>query len=96
MDYGVDTDLAFIEVNEKIDAAMNSLPRDISRPKAVKASVADIPRDLPPAYRRLRTYTPAFYDVTDNIVRRRLEQLPEVAGGYIRSAGERIARNARL
>ena len=27
-DYGVNTDLAFIEVNEKIDAAMNSLPKD--------------------------------------------------------------------
>ncbi len=78
MDYGVDTDLAFIEVNEKIDAAMNSLPRDISRPKAVKASVADIPV----TYLQLTAAsgpTPAFYDVTDNIVRRRLEQLPEVA-----------------
>lgn len=78
MDYGVDTDLAFIEVNEKIDAAMNSLPRDISRPKAVKASVADIPV----TYLQLTAAsgpTPGFYDVADNIVRRRLEQLPEVA-----------------
>ena len=61
MDYGVDTDLAFIEVNEKIDAAMNSLPRDISRPKAVKASRYSIrggySRDLSPAYRRLRTHS---------------------------------------
>ena len=43
MDYGVDTDLAFIEVNEKIDAAMNSLPRDVERPQAVKSSASDIP-----------------------------------------------------
>lgn len=35
-DFGTDTDLAFIEVNEKIDAAMNSLPRDAVRPKAIK------------------------------------------------------------
>ena len=42
-DYGVNTDLAFIEVNEKIDAAMNSLPRDTRRPKAIKASATDIP-----------------------------------------------------
>ena len=27
-DFGTNTDLAFIEVNEKIDAAMNYLPRD--------------------------------------------------------------------
>lgn len=42
-DYGVNTDLAFIEVNEKIDAAMNLLPRDTRRPKAIKASATDIP-----------------------------------------------------
>ncbi len=43
MNYGVNTDLAFIEVNEKIDGAMNSLPKTVSRPKAVKASATDIP-----------------------------------------------------
>ena len=42
-EYGVNTDLAFIEVNEKIDAAMNSLPKDAKRPKAIKASATDIP-----------------------------------------------------
>ena len=29
-EFGTNTDLAFIEVNEKIDAAMNSLPKDLS------------------------------------------------------------------
>lgn len=42
-DYGTNTDLAFIEVNEKIDAAMNYLPKDTERPKVVKASATDIP-----------------------------------------------------
>ena len=42
-DFGVNTDLAFIEVNEKIDAAMNSLPKEVTRPKAIKASATDIP-----------------------------------------------------
>jgi multidrug efflux pump subunit AcrB len=32
-DFGTNTDLAFIEVNEKIDAAMNYLPKDTDRPK---------------------------------------------------------------
>src|SRR5690554_1731701 len=35
-DFGTNTDLAFIEVNEKIDAAMNSLPRDFRRPRVIK------------------------------------------------------------
>ena len=42
-DYGTSTDLAFIEVNEKIDAAMNYLPREVERPRVVKASATDIP-----------------------------------------------------
>ncbi len=77
MDYGVDTDLAFIEVNEKIDAAMNSLPRDVERPQAVKSSASDIPV----TYLQLTTDGDevSFYDVADNIIRRRLEQLPEVS-----------------
>lgn len=82
MDYGVNTDLAFIEVNEKIDAAMNSLPRDTRRPKAVKASATDIPV----MYLQM-TLTDGdegekfieLSDIAGNIVRRRLEQLPEVA-----------------
>lgn len=82
MDYGVNTDLAFIEVNEKIDAAMNSLPRDTRRPKAVKASATDIPvmylqmalggDDDDAKFLELSS-------IAENIVRRRLEQLPEVA-----------------
>lgn len=79
MDYGVDTDLAFIEVNEKIDASMNSLPRTASRPKAVKASATDIPV----VYLNLTARNNANFmdmaEVAANIVRRRLEQLPEVA-----------------
>ena len=42
-DFGANTDLAFIEVNEKIDAAMNGLPRDFRRPRVIKASATDIP-----------------------------------------------------
>ncbi len=77
MDYGVDTDLAFIEVNEKIDAAMNSLPREVDRPQAVKSSVSDIPA----TYLQITSDGDevAFHQVTDNIIRRRLEQLPEVS-----------------
>ena len=42
-EYGANTDLAFIEVNEKIDAAMNYLPREMERPRVIKASATDIP-----------------------------------------------------
>jgi len=41
--YGTNIDFAFIEVNEKVDRAMNYLPRSIGRPRIIKASVGDIP-----------------------------------------------------
>ena len=42
-EYGSSIDYAFIEVNEKIDRAMNYLPRTIVRPKVIKANATDIP-----------------------------------------------------
>ena len=36
-------DYSFIEVNEKIDRSMASLPKTIKRPKVIKASITDIP-----------------------------------------------------
>ncbi|MCC8071923.1 MAG: efflux RND transporter permease subunit [Bacteroidales bacterium] len=86
-DYGVNTDLAFIEVNEKIDAAMNSLPKDATRPKAIKASATDIPvlylnmtlRDDKPFGPTDETAFLEMCDLAENVVRRRIEQLPEIA-----------------
>lgn len=40
---GADMNILFIEVNEKIDRAMNHLPRDAERPKVIKAGAMDIP-----------------------------------------------------
>ena len=40
---GADIDYIFIEVNEKIDRCTSSLPREIERPKVIKASATDIP-----------------------------------------------------
>lgn len=42
-EYGANIDYAFIEVNEKIDRAMNSFPRNIDRPRVIKANATDIP-----------------------------------------------------
>lgn len=86
-DFGTNTDLAFIEVNEKIDAAMNYLPKDTDRPKVIKASATDIPV----FYLNLTLKTDSAYGETDqqaflnlcefseSVIKRRIEQLPEVA-----------------
>ena len=86
-DFGVNTDLAFIEVNEKIDAAMNNLPRELARPKVIKASATDIPvlylnmtlkNDVPYGETNERSFLD-MCELAENVVKRRIEQLPEVA-----------------
>ncbi|MBO4985175.1 MAG: efflux RND transporter permease subunit [Bacteroides sp.] len=93
-DYGTNTDLAFIEVNEKIDAAMNYLPKEAERPKVIKASATD----LPVFYLNLtlkqdaeadnlqathnNSYNQEFLNLcqfAENVIKRRIEQLQEVA-----------------
>lgn len=86
-DFGTNTDLAFIEVNEKIDAAMNYLPREIERPRVVKASATDIPvfclnltLKSDSAYSEINEGS--FLDLcqfAETVIKRRIEQLPEVA-----------------
>ena len=73
---GSDMSLLFIEVNEKIDRAMVTMPKEMERPRVMKTGALDIP---------------AFYvDVTggrpeqtsrlvSSVISKRMEQLPEVA-----------------
>ena len=86
-DFGTNTDLAFIEVNEKIDAAMNYLPKETERPKVIKASATDIPV----FYLNLTLKNDSAYSITgqqsfldlcefaESVIKRRIEQLEEVA-----------------
>lgn len=88
---GSDIDLIFIEVNEKIDRAMASMPEGVDRPKVLKASATDIPAfyldlSLKDESARSRDSLPqagvAFTQLGDfarNIVVKRIEQLPQTA-----------------
>ena len=85
-EYGANTDLAFIEVNEKIDAAMSYIPKEIERPRVIKASATDIPvMDLnmtlkdSMVIRNNRDRFAELSDFAETVIRRRLEQLPQVA-----------------
>ena len=79
-EYGANTDLAFIEVNEKIDAAMNHIPRDVPRPRVIKASATDIP--VLSLNLSLKDDDASFLDLSEfaeTVIKRRIEQLPEIA-----------------
>jgi multidrug efflux pump subunit AcrB len=85
-EYGTKINYAFIEVNEKIDAVMNNLPRDLERPRVVKASATDIPV----FYVNLSLKTEEvdeeisdkfieLSDFAETVIKKRIEQLPQVA-----------------
>ena len=42
-DFNTNINYAFIETNEKIDGALLFLPKDLERPKVIKAAASDIP-----------------------------------------------------
>jgi multidrug efflux pump subunit AcrB len=84
--YGTDINYAFIEVNEKIDLAMNSFPRGLERPRVVKASATDIPVFFINVTlangKNASSSTENFLELsefTEQIIKRRLEQLQEIA-----------------
>ena len=89
---GSNIDYFFIEVNEKIDRSVSSLPRDLERPKVIKASATDIPafyinltlRDEHPATDRDELFPvseefSALSRFAAQVITKRIEQLPEVA-----------------
>jgi multidrug efflux pump subunit AcrB len=81
--FGNDINLAFMEVNEKIDGAMNSLPRDLERPSVIKASATDIPvfmLNITLADNKAgdEKFT-ELSEFAETVIKKRIEQLPEVA-----------------
>lgn len=91
-DYGTSIDYAFIEVNEKIDASMNNLPRDMKRPRVIKASATDLPvfylnvslkdDSLNVNIKNTTNSAGKFLELSEfceTVLGKRIEQLPEVA-----------------
>lgn len=80
-DHESDIDLNFIEVNEKIDRVLSTLPKDVERPKVIKASATDIPAFF------INISSPGcslekFLELgvfAKEVIARRIEQLPQVA-----------------
>lgn len=81
-EYGTNTDYAFIETNEKVDGALNNLPRDLDRPKVIKASATDIPI-LNLTVSLKEDYSDEHFlelsEFTETVLKKRIEQLPDIA-----------------
>jgi len=79
--YGTPVHYAFVETNEKIDASMQHLPRNLQRPKVIKASATDIPvmnLVVVPKGAGNKNFL-QWSAFARNVLKKRLEQLPEVA-----------------
>ena len=80
--YGNDINLAFMEVNEKVDGAMNNLPHDLERPRIIKASATDIPVFmLNISLTDKQAGDEKFIELSEfaeTVIKKRIEQLPEV------------------
>jgi multidrug efflux pump subunit AcrB len=87
-DFGTNINLAYIETNEKIDGIMGQLPREIERPKVIKAGAGDIPvfnLNITPLSTgegqgvRFSQEHLQLSEFCENVLRRRIEQMKEVA-----------------
>lgn len=79
---GSNINLSFIEVNEKIDRAMNIMPKDMERPKVIKASAMDIPAFYLDIWLKNESNDLAFAQLgrfARRVVSKRIEQLPQTA-----------------
>ena len=80
--YNTDINLAFMEVNEKVDGALNNLPLDLERPRIIKASATDIPVFmLNISLLDKQAGVEKFIELSEfaeTVIKKRIEQLPEV------------------
>jgi multidrug efflux pump subunit AcrB len=89
-DFQTRMELAYIEVNEKIDRLTNNLPQDMPRPQVVRINSNDIP------IVRLQVIPKEGVDfaevslLTENVIKKRLEQLEGVALVDINGRQEKV------
>lgn len=79
---GCNVNLSFIEVNEKIDRSMSTMPKDMERPKVIKASAMDIPAFYLDIWLKNESNSLAFAQLgqfAKGVVSKRIEQLPQTA-----------------
>ena len=78
-DYGTRMDLAYIEINEKIDRLQETLPRDLNRPRIIRINTSDIPIIRVQVLPKNNTDIVALSQLADRVLKKRLEQIPGVS-----------------
>ena len=78
-DYGTRMDLAYIEINEKIDRLQESLPRDMERPQVVRINTSDIPILRIQVIPKAGTDYTQVSELAERVLKKRIEQIAGVS-----------------
>ncbi len=81
--HGSDIDYAYLEASERIDDIIGRMPDDFERPDILKVNASDLPvlfvNVIQDTLNGPNTDWLELSDFTETVIKRRLEQLPEVA-----------------
>lgn len=89
-DYSTRMELAYIDVNEKIDRLTNSLPQDLRRPEVIRINTSDIPVARVQVVPKEGISDVEVSLLAENVLKKRIEQLPGVSLVDINGKKERI------
>ena len=89
-DYSTRMELAYIDVNEKIDRLTNSLPQDLRRPEVIRINTSDIPVARVQVVPKEGISEVEVSLLAENVLKKRIEQLPGVSLVDINGKKERI------
>ncbi len=82
-EFGTDMTLAYIDANEKLDRLLNSLPKDLPRPRIVKLNTADIPivhlQIIPKTSESLNNDLLATSELVEKVIRKQLEAIDGIS-----------------
>lgn len=78
-DYGTRMDLAYIEINEKIDRLQETLPRDLDRPRIIRINTSDIPIIRVQVIPKNNQDLVSLSQLAQRVLKKRLEQIPGVS-----------------
>lgn len=89
-DYGTRMDLAYIEINEKVDRLQESLPRDMDRPRIIRINTSDIPIIRVQVLPKEKTDFVELSQLAERVLKKRIEQIEGVSIVDINGAREQF------
>jgi len=78
-DYGQRMDLAFVEVNEKIDRLTDQFPADMSRPRVIRVNYTDIPIAKIQLIPKDASNIVESSRLAENVIKKRIEQIEGIS-----------------